>query len=76
MTHVYSTLDLAWIGDNLHLGRGRRLLGIVPDVSYPEMWRVELPDGHLTDMVNRVRAKDAAMAHALRMLNPRPKKGH
>jgi hypothetical protein len=33
------------------------------------MWRVRLPDGSLTDMVNRTRAKDAAVSIALRLLN-------
>jgi hypothetical protein len=35
------------------------------------MWRVRLPDGHLTDMVNLSRAKDAAASHALATLNQR-----
>jgi hypothetical protein len=25
------------------------------------MWRVKLPNGHVTDMVNKARAKDAAL---------------
>jgi hypothetical protein len=35
---------------------------IVPDKTWPGMWRVRMPDGHLTDMVNLTRAKDAAVA--------------
>jgi hypothetical protein len=45
---------------------------IVPDEKYPAvMWRVRLPDGRLTDMVNRTRAKDAAISIALSILNGR-----
>jgi hypothetical protein len=35
--------------------------GIVRDENYPTMWRVRSPDGSLSDMVNRTRAKDAAL---------------
>jgi hypothetical protein len=33
------------------------------------MWRVRLADGHLTDMVNLSRARDAAASLALTVLN-------
>jgi hypothetical protein len=33
------------------------------------MWRVRRPDGTLTDMLNRTRAKDAATSIAVAMLN-------
>jgi hypothetical protein len=33
---------------------------VVPDETYPNMWRVRQPDGTLSDMVNRARAWDAA----------------
>ena len=33
------------------------------------MYRVLLPDGHLTDMVNLTRAKDAAISLAITELN-------
>jgi hypothetical protein len=49
--------------------RGRRLMvcgrlvaTVVPDATWPKMWRVKLPNGHVTDMVNLTRAKDAALA--------------
>ena len=32
---------------------------IVPDAKHPGMYRVRLPDGSLSDMVNLTRAKDA-----------------
>jgi hypothetical protein len=45
---------------------------IVPDSTWPGMWRVRMPDGHLTDMVNLTRAKDAAQSLALAVLNEKP----
>ena len=33
---------------------------IIPDKTYPNMWRVLWPDGRLSDMANLTRAKDAA----------------
>jgi hypothetical protein len=32
---------------------------VVPDAAHPGMWRVRWPDGHLSDMTNLTRAKDA-----------------
>jgi hypothetical protein len=45
---------------------GRKLTGysIIQDGRYPHMWRVERPDGALTDLVNQVRARDAALTLA------------
>ena len=43
---------------NLYYGR-RKMAEVVPDEHWPEMWRVHIDD-HLSDMVNIVRAKDAA----------------
>jgi len=55
------TENLTWHGNKLYLGK--RLVGeIVQDERYPTMWRVRLPDGSLSDMVNRTRAKDACAA--------------
>jgi len=36
---------------------------VVRDEVYPQMWRVEYPDGTRSDMVNRARAKDVARTH-------------
>jgi hypothetical protein len=33
--------------------------GIVPDAKWPGMYRLRLPDGSLSVMVNLTRAKDA-----------------
>ena len=45
------------------------LIGVEPDSKYPKMFRVRYRDGALSDMVNLTRAKDAAIAIALRSLN-------
>jgi hypothetical protein len=37
---------------------------IVPDERWPNMWRVTLADGSLSDMMSPARAKDAALAIA------------
>jgi len=45
----------------LHYGSAERPLAtVVPDEQWPGMWRIAWPDGHLSDMVNLSRAKDAA----------------
>jgi hypothetical protein len=64
--------DLFWKDNNLYrLGSKRALLSIAPDAKYPDMWRVVRPDGSLSSMANRTRAKDAGMAMALQGLNGR-----
>jgi hypothetical protein len=52
--------DAVWRGNRLMLC-GRCVATVVPDVTWPKMWRVKLPNGHVTDMVNKARAKDAAL---------------
>jgi hypothetical protein len=42
----------------------RALARLVPDRTYSGMWRVVGPSGALSDMVNKSRAKDVALAHA------------
>jgi cytochrome c peroxidase len=32
---------------------------LIPDTAYPDMWRVQWPDGRTSDMANLTRAKDA-----------------
>jgi hypothetical protein len=65
------TSDLQWRDDAVHLhGKGRALIKIVSDVT-GLMYRVELPDGRLSDETNRTRAKEAASLIACRILNPK-----
>ena len=56
-----------WKGDWLYFSK-RKIVRIVPDEKYPNMWRIERPDGKLTDMVNKTRAKDAALSVGLQVL--------
>jgi hypothetical protein len=68
----YANSELIWCGDRLALKGGRRgspAVEIVPDDSYPGMWRVRKQDGSLSDMVNRTRARDAARSILLGILN-------
>jgi hypothetical protein len=67
---VSKTADMRWQGDDLYCGR-RKLVRIVRDAKHPQMWRVEHPSGGLTDVVNRTRAKEAAMLIGRRMLDER-----
>jgi hypothetical protein len=74
MGHHWGSSDLSWRkhsdGWALHcIGRQSAILHVVPDATYPGMWRARYLDGRLSDMVNLSRAKDAAMAIALRILS-------
>jgi hypothetical protein len=62
---------LVWEGPRLRLQskRGRVLATILPDSTWPNMWRVQMPDGHVSDMANLTRARDAAYVLALDSLN-------
>jgi hypothetical protein len=45
------------------------VLHVVLDQHHGSMWRVRMPDGQVSDMLNLSRAKDAASALALGILN-------
>jgi hypothetical protein len=60
--------DAVWRGNDL-LFRRRLVACVKPDATYPNMWRVSLPNGRISDMVNLTRAKDAAICLALTELN-------
>jgi len=52
---------MAWQGNRLlYLNRASKY-SIEVDAHYPTMYRVRRPDGSLSDLMNRTRAKDAAM---------------
>jgi hypothetical protein len=51
---------LIWKGDHLCRGNIKTGLSVVPDAVHAGMWRIRYPDGSLSDIVNRTRAKDAA----------------
>jgi hypothetical protein len=58
---------LRWEGDSL-LGSGRVVATVEPDSEWPGLWRVRIPDGCLSDKVNRTRARDVAETMALEAL--------
>jgi hypothetical protein len=61
--------DAVWKGNDL-IFHGRVVASVVLDAKWPRLWRVRLPDGHTTDMVNLSRARDAARSLALKALAP------
>jgi hypothetical protein len=68
---MHDNSDLIWRGDRLQLkgcGRASRAVEIMPDGIYPGMWRIKMPDGSLSDMLNRTRARDAARSILLGIL--------
>jgi hypothetical protein len=73
MRNTTSDMKLNWRPDGdggFGLYWGRRIvptLRVVPDAKYSGMWRVQWPDGRLSDMCNLSRAKDAASLIALRL---------
>jgi hypothetical protein len=68
---LYDRDDLKWDGLKLRSRTGRLLAMVEPDPEWPLMYRVRLPGGRLTDMLNLTRAKDAAKFLALEALNRR-----
>jgi hypothetical protein len=60
--------DLKWrregTDDVLYCGR-RRMLRLVPDATYPNMWRVVYPDGELGDLKNLTWARHEGARVAL-----------
>jgi|SRR6516165_1293175 hypothetical protein len=59
---------LIWRDDKLCF-RGREYARIVPDATYPNMWRVQTRDGCLSSMASHTRARDAARGIVLALLN-------
>jgi hypothetical protein len=80
---MYDTTKLSWKkrqeGWALYCeGRSGPVLHVVPDETYPNMWRIKRQDGSLSDMTNLTWARDGALTVALRILNGRsdlPKRG-
>jgi hypothetical protein len=68
---MFDRNDLRWDCHSLRLNSGRLMAAVEPDHEWPGLWRVRLPDGRLSDMVNLTRAKDAALLLALAVLNRR-----
>jgi hypothetical protein len=67
---MYERIDLIGAGNQLRLlsDCGHVLACIELNQTWAGMWRVRLPDGYVTDLVNLSRAKDAAASLALAKL--------
>ena len=70
---MYGTKDLTWTRNELR-HRSQLVATIEPDREWPGLWRVRLPSGHLSDMVNLTRAKDAAVCLVVADLNARQRR--
>jgi hypothetical protein len=58
--------------DSWLLMQSRRVAAmLLPDPRFPSMFRIKLPNGSISDMVNLTRAKDAALSLADAMLDGR-----
>jgi hypothetical protein len=67
MKLIIAQFDFVKDGDGVKVcqpNRAKALARIVPDVTYPAMWRVVRPDGTLTDKLNKTRAMDLAFGRA------------
>ena len=69
--YMYGHYGLTWDGTTLRRGK-RKLMTIEQDAVSPWMWRVRLPTGRLTDMLNISCAKDYACRTALRLFDIEP----
>jgi hypothetical protein len=67
---IWGSDRLSWKDRKLY-AQGQRvpIASIESDSKWPNMWRVRLPNGKLSDMANLARAKDAARIAALAILN-------
>jgi hypothetical protein len=67
----FDLYDFRWDGNRLtRIGQGRApAITLVPDPHYPDLWRVQLPDGSTTDLFNKTRARDAAKLMLPEILN-------
>jgi hypothetical protein len=77
MTHRYGGSEFGFLREDVRgiavvlNGAKRPIIWVVRDATYPDMWRVQFPNGRLSTMANKVRAKDAALGHAAAILNGR-----
>jgi hypothetical protein len=66
LTHMYGAYGLCWDGTVLRRRGRRAVLGLIErDQTFPWLWRVRLPSGRVTDLLNRTRARDLACATAV-----------
>jgi hypothetical protein len=62
---VLSNTECVWRGLDLYVGRRRKpVLSLVPDGTFPNLYRIRYPKGWTSSPANLTRAKDAAYGHA------------
>lgn len=66
---MFGFRDFEWKGDKLMHGNKNTGVKIIPDATWPKMYRVEYPPGTISDMTNLSRAKDAAVSIVSHHLN-------
>jgi hypothetical protein len=66
---MYTTKNLVWEDNRLIHRASASHLDVIPHTKWPGMFRVVRPDGIVSDMTNRARARDAAKSILLGMLN-------
>lgn len=69
---MYESKRFNWRGCLLYYENRSTGLSVVPEHTLPGMWRIQMPDGTLSDYLNLARAKDAAVDRGLATLNCRP----
>ena len=58
-----------WRDLGLHMGGSRKpVLTLVPDRTYPHLYRIKYPNGWTSSAANITRARDAAYGHARYLL--------
>ena len=60
--------EFVWCGLALELGKHRVLI-LVADAIYPDLYRISYPGGWISAPANLTRAKDAAYGHARYLLS-------
>jgi hypothetical protein len=73
---MFNTQNCHWrqVDDEWHLTapNDRVVARVLPDDRWPKMYRVVLPNGFVSDLVNLTRAKDAALSLAAKMSTHSP----
>ena len=52
--------DITWKKDVMYSGGRKTEWTLKKDTEYPKLWRIWFPDGNVSDIYNKTRAKDNA----------------
>lgn len=67
MARIIASEAFVWCGLDLHFA-GEPVLTLVPDATYPHLYRITYPNGWQSSPANLSRARDAAPGHARYLL--------